>query len=108
MAKSSIQRLALDVINWDNWDASLEEIQKRETSFCQVYDIWKDTRDQEICEAVYQQHREGLEAIESSSCNVIALQKTIKDKQKEASRIALLDWLSFIDPSENYNSAIQP
>lgn len=101
MAKNSIHRLGRDIVKGDNWNASLGEIQKRESSFCQVYDIWKNTRDQEICEAVYQQHHKKLKALGSISC------KSIKETQKEGSRIALLEWLSSTDPSENYNSALQ-
>ncbi|KAE9376195.1 hypothetical protein N431DRAFT_404374 [Stipitochalara longipes BDJ] len=99
-------RLGRDVVKWDKWDAFLGDIKKREDAFCKVYEIWKDTIDQENCEGVYRRHREKMETLGSISCNIVALKKSIEDKQRETSRTKLLDWLSSIDPSENYNTAL--
>ncbi|KAF4630221.1 hypothetical protein G7Y89_g7914 [Cudoniella acicularis] len=107
LSKNSTSRLGLDVVKHDDWDSSLNKIQGRENAFCKVYEILKDTRDQEIREAVFQRHREKIEAMGSISCNIIALQKSVDDKQREAERKELLNWLSSIDPSENHNTALR-
>ncbi|KUJ13873.1 uncharacterized protein LY89DRAFT_753194 [Mollisia scopiformis] len=72
-----------------------------------VYDIWKDTREQEAQEKVYRQHKENSEAMGTISWNLVSLQMSIDARQRETCRSDLLDWLSSVDPSKNYNNALR-
>jgi hypothetical protein len=42
---------------------------------------------------------------EGNKGNVSGLRKAIEDEQKDSKRKELLNWLTSIDPSKNYNSA---
>lgn len=104
-SKNGGSRLALDMIKWDNWDLALSEIRTREDAFCNVYEIWKDQRDQEEQEALFMRHKENLDVMKSISGNVSGLRTAIELAQRNKERSRLLDWLSDIDPSENFNAA---
>ena len=106
-SKNGAFRLGLDMIQWDNWDSALGDVQGRETAFCGVYDIWKDTRDQEEYEVLYKRHKENLGALNCIGTDVSGLRKAIVDAQKDGRRIGLLGWLSSVDPSVNFNNVIE-
>lgn len=91
------------MIKSDNWDSSLSDVQKREDAFCQVYDIWKDTRDQEDCEALFARHQEKMNVMISISGDVSSLRNAIEEAQRDTKRTDLLNWLSTVDPSKFYN-----
>jgi hypothetical protein len=91
------------MIKWDNWDSSLNDVQKKEDAFCQVYDIWKDTRDQEDSEALFARHQEKINIMISISGDVSGLRNAIEEAQRDTKRTDLLNWLSTIDPSKFYN-----
>jgi hypothetical protein len=103
LSKNSAFRLGLDIVKWDNWDSSLNDIQKREDAFRQVYDIWKDMRDQEDCEALFAAHQAKMNVMISIRGDISGLRSAIENAQGDTKRADLLNWLSSIDPSESYN-----
>jgi hypothetical protein len=103
LSKNGAFRLSLDIVKWDNWDSSLSDVQKREDAFRQVYDVWKDTRDQEDCEAVFARHQAKMNVMISIRDDISGLRNAIVHAQGDTKRTDLLNWLSTIDPSESYN-----
>jgi hypothetical protein len=103
LSKNGAFRLSLDIVKWDNWDSSLSDVQKREDAFRQVYDVWKDTRDQEDCEAVFARHQAKMNVMISMRDDISGLRNAIVHAQGDTKRTDLLNWLSTIDPSESYN-----
>lgn len=103
--RNGATRIALDSIKWDDWKSLLLDVQNKETSFCSIYDIWKDTRDQEEGEALDERHREHMLAMRTMSRDFSGLRNAVAEAQNDANRAKLLVWLSAIDPSENFNNA---
>jgi hypothetical protein len=91
------------MIKWDDWESSLGDIQKSEDAFRNVYAIWKDTRDQEDCEALFARHQEKMDVMIFRSGDLSGLRNAIEKEQRNTARKDLLNWLSAIDPSKNYN-----
>jgi hypothetical protein len=91
------------MIKWDDWDSSLNDVQKREDAFQQVYAIWKDIRDQEDCDTLFTQHQEKMSVTTSISVDVSSLRDAIEKAQMDTNRTNLLNWLSTIDPSKFYS-----
>jgi hypothetical protein len=103
LSKNGVFRVGLDMIKWDNWESSLNDVQKKEGTFQDVYDIWKDIRDQEDSEALDARHREDINIMMTISGDVSGLRNAIEKAQGDSKRTGLLDWLSAIDPSKGYN-----
>jgi hypothetical protein len=103
LSKNSAFRLGLDIVKWGNWDSSISDVQKREDAFRQVYGVWKDTRYQEDCEAVFARHQEKMNVMISIRGDISGLRSAIKHAQGDTRRTDLPNWLSTIDPSESYN-----
>lgn len=103
--RNGATRIALDSIKWDDWKSLLLDVQNKETSFCSIYDIWKDTRDQEEGEALDERHREHMLAMRTMSRDFSGLRNAVAEAQNDANRAKLLVWLSAVDPPENFNNA---
>lgn len=104
-SRNTASRTILDMVKWDDWDALLADVKTQEEAFCAVNKIWKDTKYEEECIAHEKRHQENMESLKSIGSDVSALREIIKDAQQDTQRKGLLDWLTSIDPSENYNSA---
>jgi hypothetical protein len=91
LSKSSAFRLGLDIVKWDNWDSSISDVQKREDAFRQVYDVWKDLRDQEDCEAIFARHQEKLNVMISIRDDISGLRSAIKRAQGDTKRTNVLN-----------------
>jgi hypothetical protein len=106
LSKNTAFRLGLDIVKWDNWDSSITDVQKREDAFRQVFDVWKDMRDQEDCEAVFARHHAKMNVMISIRGDISGLRSAIEHAQMDTKRTELLNWLSNIDPSESYNTGL--
>jgi N-terminal domain of NWD NACHT-NTPase len=103
LSKNGTFRLGFDMIKWDDWESSLSEIQKSEDAFRNLYAIWKDTRDQEDCEALFARHQEKMDVMIFMSGDLSGLRNAIEEEQRNTARKDLLNWLSAIDSPKNYN-----
>lgn len=106
-SKTQALRLGLDAVKWNDWDSALVDIQEREKAFGQVYDIWRDFRCQEESEVLHARHEENMKNMAVLCRNALGLRKAIEDRQGDKERAKLLDWLSDVDPSVNFNAAIR-
>lgn len=105
-SKNQVFRLGLDVVKWNGWDSAFGDIQERGNAFGQVYDIWRDIRCQEESEALYTRHEQNMNNMVVLCHDVSGLRKAIAHIQSDKERAKLLDWLSDVDPSVNFNVAI--
>ncbi len=104
-SKNGAFRIGLDMVKWNNWELLLTDIQEQEWGFCKIYNLWKDTRYEEECNALNDRHQESMKSLTSICGEVSGLRKAVEDAQRDSQRKELLSWLSSVDPSENYNSA---
>ena len=104
-SKNSAFRIGLDMVKWNSWDSLLSDIQIQETAFSAINELWKDRKYDEECEALIKRHQESMNTLNTISTDVSGLRKAVEDAQQDGTRRGLLDWLSSVDPSENYNSA---
>jgi hypothetical protein len=104
-SKNGAFRVGLDIVKWDSWESLLADILTQETAFCAVNELWKDARYEEECIALDKRHQESMKSLISISSDVSSLRKAIEDAQQDSQQAGLLNWISSIDPSENYNSA---
>lgn len=105
--KNDAFRLGLDMIKWNDWKVAVNDIQKQEDAFRAVYDIWKDQIYQEEYKAISKRHKENMSQIETLGGDVSGLRKAIEESQKDARRALLLNWISEVDPSSNFNAAVE-
>jgi hypothetical protein len=104
-SKHQATRLGRDIVKWDAWDSMLGEITGQESDFVKVYDIWKDLLAQEEYEKLSSRHTESIDAMKMISENIVGFQQAIASEQGDTRRAALINWLSTVDPSVNYNTA---
>lgn len=98
-------RVGLDMVRWDSWESLLANIKTQEEEFRKINEIWKDVRYGEECYALEKRHQESMKSLNSIGIDVSGLRKAIEEAGRDSRRQELLDWLSSIDPSTNYNSA---
>ena len=100
-------RLLSDLVKWNDWDTAIKGIEDQNTAFVEAYNLMKDAMTQEDYDALYATHVEANKITKSIGSDVSDLKKAIELAQKDKSRKELLEWLSKIKPSENYNSLIE-
>ena len=97
-------RLVSDLVKWNGWDAAIEEIRGKNTAFVEVYDLIKSTMMQEDYDALYANHVEANKITKSIGNDLSDLKRAIEFAQKDDRRRELLQWLTLVKPSTNYNS----
>ncbi|KAF8858160.1 hypothetical protein BDZ45DRAFT_802669 [Acephala macrosclerotiorum] len=105
-SQGKASRLGSDLVKRDNWDSALQEIVKQDEAFCKVYDILKDTIQQEEYDALSERYEESSKTMATIAGDMSALNRAIESAQSDQRRRELLKWLSVIDPSENYRNAL--
>lgn len=106
-SKNGFLRLGRDVVKWDKWDSLLEEVQTQDIAFREVYGLFKDAQAEENFEAEMKLQRESLDVTSFISGNVAGLRQAIELMRRDDQREKLLGWLCCVDPSKNYNAAIE-
>lgn len=98
-------RLAKDSVKWDDWNSLLQKIKDQEKAFLCISVAFKDELE-ERWHRHDQRHKESVEnLINSINNNLSGLRRDIELANKNTQRTQLLQWLSNVDPSENYNNA---
>jgi len=104
-SKHEASRLGRDIAKWDSWASLLQDIMVQEGNFVKVYDIWKDILAQDESEKLSVLYTESIDAMKMVSENIAGFQQAVASAQDDKHRVALITWLSNIDPSVKYNSA---
>lgn len=117
--KDGVLRTLSDMVKHDDWEGLLEDIEKQDAAMCLAYDRLNDVRIEEEFEKLEHRHAQNLEALLSVSKDVsgihsgvagiwndfTAFSRAVEETRRDRDRQSLLDWLSSVDPSTNYNSA---
>lgn len=98
-------RITSDMVKWNSWEDLLKDVKKQDEAMCLVYDRLTDVKGEEEFAKLDERHRETVDILKPGFSDVAALRKAIETAQKDKTRTRLLDWLSSVDPSENYNNA---
>jgi hypothetical protein len=104
-SKNQATRLGRDITKWDLWDSLLQDITVQEGDFMKVYDTWKDFLAQDESEKLSIRHTDSIDVMKMISENIVGFQQAVASAQDDTHREALINWLSCLDPSINYNSA---
>ncbi|KAH7350622.1 hypothetical protein BKA65DRAFT_242529 [Rhexocercosporidium sp. MPI-PUGE-AT-0058] len=103
--KNGSLRILADMVKWHKWEDLLKAIEVQDGAMCRTYDLLSDVKIEEEFEKLDKRHAETVEILKSGFNDLSGLRKAIEAAQKDSGRSALLDWLSSVDPSLNYNNA---
>jgi hypothetical protein len=105
LSKNTFSRVTADMVKWNSWDNMLADIKAQENILRSIEEQWRDMKYEEECKLHNDQHEQrmrGLSAIEEEVSRVSSL---ITQAQNDNEREKLLEWLSSVDPSVNYNNS---
>ncbi|KAG4441669.1 hypothetical protein IFR05_002876 [Cadophora sp. M221] len=98
-------RILADMVKWHKWEDLLKDVQTQDEAMCRTYDLMGQVKIEEEFEKLENRHGETVDILKSGFSDLAELRKAIEAAQRDADRSALLDWLSSVDPSLNYNNA---
>lgn len=104
-SRKGLLKIGSDIIKWDGWDSLLTDIKTQEASFTNINDIWRDAKYEEDCASIEKRHQESMKNLISIGSDISCLRRAVDDAQRERDRSGLLEWLSAVNPSQNYNLA---
>lgn len=104
-ASNTAVRAGLDIVKWDDWATLMGDVEKQNSAFAKISDLWKDKKYEEDCMQLEERHQQHMKSIHCIEDDISALRESVQSAQKVKGRRALLRWLSSTDPSSNYNSA---
>lgn len=104
LSKGTVQRNTSDMIKWTKWDELLADVKSQDVAFKSVEEQWRDVKYQEECELQESRHEERLAALNAAKVEISRVYQAILQTQNDHKRVALLEWLSTVDPSANYNT----
>ncbi|KAF4632625.1 hypothetical protein G7Y89_g5505 [Cudoniella acicularis] len=78
----------------------------QEVAFGEINNLWKDNKYEEDCALLVNRHKKTMEGVNLVGSDLSGLRKAVEDAQNKYERLELIGWLSSVDPSDNYNSAL--
>ncbi|KUJ08499.1 uncharacterized protein LY89DRAFT_741860 [Mollisia scopiformis] len=105
-SRSKGAKLVSDLVKWDKWDSSLQDIQQQDQTFSRVYNILRDKVTQEEYDKLSGRHIEIFSTMEVIDSDTSALRIAIEHTQSDQRTRELLQWLSPVDLAEGYRNAI--
>lgn len=106
-SRNTTSKLASDLVKWDKWDSSIEDIKKQDEAFCKVYSILKDLITEEEYDKLAKRHEDLSKIMDSIAGDTSGLRAAIEKAQSEKRTKELLQWLSHFDSSGGYRNAIE-
>lgn len=101
----TISRLGLDAVKHNDWEELLEHIKHRETEFEKVLTLWRDKMSNDEWEAAQARHQQVMCQWQSIGTDLSNLKREIEQRRQDKDRNKLLEWLSTVDPSVQFNAA---
>ncbi|KAH9217695.1 hypothetical protein DL95DRAFT_295034 [Leptodontidium sp. 2 PMI_412] len=98
-------RILADMVKWHKWENLLKDVEGQDEAMCRTYDLLSDVKIEEEFGKLDKRHAETVDIMKSGFSDLSELRKAIEAAQRDADRTTLLDWLSSVDPSLNYNNA---
>jgi hypothetical protein len=104
---NGFKRVLKDSVKLGDWEDMFTNIKRREENVKDMDELWRDTRYQEDWREKNDQHRERVGKLDEVKEQLSGLREAINAAQHEAKRKNLLNWLTKVDYSTSYNSALQ-
>lgn len=101
----SISTIANDN-EWNDWDPT-RKVQNHNQAFFRIYERWEDYIAEEEYKAHFERQQEQMRSMTDISGDVLELRKGIEAAHRDTRRSELLNWLSDVDPSYDFHSALQ-
>jgi N-terminal domain of NWD NACHT-NTPase len=105
LSKNTFSRTTADMVKWNDWDKMLAEVEEQEQFLKSIEEQWRDMKYEEECRLFNDQHERRMAGLGAIEGEVSRVRSVILQVQNNNEREKLLNWLSSVDPSENYNSA---
>jgi hypothetical protein len=106
LSKGTFLRTGEEIVKWNDWEQMLEETKAQEATLRAIKEQWRDMTYQEECELQNERHKERIDKLSAIEDEVSRLSRVIKKVQDDVEREKLLQWLSAVDPSTEYNEYI--
>jgi hypothetical protein len=104
---NGFKRVMKDSVKLGDWEDMLTNIKRKEENLKGMDELWRDTKYQEDWMEKNDQHRERVGKLDEVKKQLSDLREAINAAQREEKRKELLDWLTTVDYSTSYNSALQ-
>jgi hypothetical protein len=102
LSDNRIKRISADMMMWNDRDSRAKEVKDQEGILQEFEKLREYVWFQEECNRKQQQHAQRMEALDAIKKEVSRLSSKVSQAQNDDERRSLLNWLSSIDPSENY------
>ena len=103
--KNGALQVLADVVKWHAWEDMLKALKAQDETMCRTYNLLNDVKIEVEFENLEKRHAEMVDIFKSGFSDIAALRKAIETAQHDSKRSGLLNWLSSVDPSLNYNNA---
>lgn len=105
LSQNSFARVADDVRISNDWDSMLAEVELAESRVVSLEQQWRDMKFDEETTKLMSRHEQQIEGLALIKDEVALISKLLKEVGESENRLKLLQWLSTVDPSANYNAA---
>jgi N-terminal domain of NWD NACHT-NTPase len=105
LSKHTVTLVMKELFKWHDWESMLANIRSRETVLKSFEQQWRDMKLDEEWEKMEGRHRQRMNGLRLIENEITRLREIIKVEQTSTYRRDLLNWLSSVDPSSNYNHA---
>ncbi|KAK1242542.1 hypothetical protein MKX08_005354 [Trichoderma sp. CBMAI-0020] len=99
-------RFGRDFVKRDDWSNLMEKIRTQDSHFVKINQLWRESQYNDECMAAQQRHQESINSLTVVGAELTGLRKAIEDANSENGFQDLMQWLSNVDPSPIYNSAL--
>ncbi|UKZ57639.1 hypothetical protein TrVGV298_011499 [Trichoderma virens] len=105
-ARGETSRLSRDFAKRDDWRNLIEKIRAQDSHFIKISEIWHETQYNDECVAAQQRHQETINSLTVVGAEFSSLKKAVEDANAKKDHQDLMRWLSDVDPSPIYNTAL--
>lgn len=105
LSENVFARAANDVRKSNDWGSKLDEIKLAESRVLSLEQQWRDMKFDEENKKLVHRHEQRMQGLTAIKDEVSRIAKLIQETTVSNERSDLLNWLSSVDPSINYNSA---
>lgn len=99
-------RFGRDFVKLDDWSTLIEDIRTQDSHFINVNQLLHEDQYNDECLAAKQRHEESIHSLTAVGAELSSLKKAIQDANSDKDFQDLMRWLSDVDPSPIYNSAL--
>lgn len=99
-------RFSRDFVKRDDWSGMIGKIRTQDSHFIKINEIWRENQYSDECAAAQQRHQESINSLTVVGAELSGLKKAVDDANSKKDHQDLMRWMSNLDPSPIYNSAL--